>query len=122
MKILGSTKSTTRPEKGIVGVGGDSRIRCDRSKLDRSKLDGSEIDDGKIDGGEIDDEIGKKSQKLSKSKKTLGSNFFTPGAKLAFTELRQAFVKVLILHHFDLECHIWVKTDTSSYAIGKVFS
>ena len=35
-----------------------------------------------------------------------GTGFFTPKARLAFTQLRQMFVKAPILHHFNLESHI----------------
>ena len=52
----------------------------------------------------------------------VGSDFFTPGAKLAFTKLRQAFVKAPIFYHFDPKCHIWIETDASGYAIGGVLS
>ena len=48
------------------------------------------------------------------------SDFLIPGARLAFTKLRQAFVKALILHHFDLERHIQIETDVSDYGIGGV--
>ena len=51
-----------------------------------------------------------------------GTSFLTPKARLAFTQLRQAFVKSLILHHFDPESHIRIETDTSSYAIGGILS
>ena len=63
-----------------------------------------------------------KSKKSSMLKKTLRSNFSTSGARLAFTKLRQAFIKALIFYHFDSECHIRVETDVSGYAIGGVFS
>ena len=111
------TKSKTRPGEGEVGVGG-SRARRGGSKLhDRRRIDGNEVD-----GDEVgDDEIGTKVQKSSKSKKTeLG--FFTSGARKAFTKFRQAFIKALILYHFDPERHIRVETDASGYAIGRVFS
>ena len=85
-----STKSA-EPRKGGVGVGGDSKARGSRSKIDESGMD-----DVEVNGGEVEvDEVGKKVQKLSKSKnsskskKTVrSSNFFTSGAKLAFIELR----------------------------------
>ena len=48
--------------------------------------------------------------------------FLTLNAKKAFNHLRQAFIKAPILRHFDLECHIWIKTDVSGYAIGKMLS
>ena len=108
LKTSGSTESSTRPGKGKVGVGGDSR---------------AELDGSKVDGGEVgDDEVGKKVQNSSKSKKSVQSDFLTPGAKLAFAELRQVFVKAPILHHFDPERHIRIETDASGYAIGGVLS
>ena len=57
----------------------------------------------------------------SRPEKT-GMGFLIPKARLAFTQLRQAFVKVPILHHFNLESHIRIETDTSGYAIGGVLS
>ena len=130
LKTSGNTESLTRLGEGVVGVAGDSRARCNISKLDRSELNGDEVDGNKVDGGEIEvDEVGKKVQKtsksknLSKSKKAVGSSdFLTLRAKLAFTKLRQVFLKAPILHHFDSERHIWIKTDVSGYAIGGVLS
>ena len=82
------------------------------------------MDDVEVDGNEVEvEEVGKRVQNLSKLKKTIRSlDFFIPGAKLAFTELRQAFIKAPILYHFDPECHIRVETDASGYAIGEVLS
>ena len=59
---------------------------------------------------------------MSKSKKIIRSEFLTPGARLAFTQLRQAFIKAPILYQFDLERHIRIETNVSSYAISGVFS
>ena len=50
------------------------------------------------------------------------SNFLTPDTKKAFNYLRLAFIKALILRHFDLESHIRIETDASGYAIGEVLS
>ena len=101
------------PRKGGDGVDGGSRAGRGRSMMD----------DVEVDGGEVEvDEVGKKARNLSKSKKMVGSDFLTPGAKLAFTELRQAFLKAPILHHFDPERHIQIETDVSGYAIGGVLS
>ena len=123
LKTSGSTEPSTRPGEGVVGVGGDSRAG-------RDGIDGSGMDDVEVDGGEVEvDEVGKKGRKTSKSKnsskskKAVGpSDFLTPGAKLAFTKLRQAFLKAPILHHFDPERHIRIETDVSDYAIGRVLS
>ena len=122
LKSSRSTEPSTRPGEGVVGVSGDSRAG-------RGGIDGSGIDDVEVDGGEVEvDKFGKKGQKtskfkdLSKSQRTVGSDFLTPGAKLAFTELRQAFLKAPILHHFDPERHIWIETDASGYAIGGILS
>ena len=49
-------------------------------------------------------------------------NFLTPDAKKAFNYLQLAFIEALILRHFDLETHIRIETDASSYAIGGVLS
>ena len=60
---------------------------------------------------------------MPKSKKTVGFlEFFTLTARLAFTKLKQAFVKILIFHHFDLKYHIWIKINILGYAIGEVLS
>ena len=119
-----STESA-EPRKSGVMVGGDSRARRGRSEIDKNG-----IDNVKVDGGEVEvDEIGKKvqklsrSKKLSKSKKTVrSSDFLIPRAKLAFIKLRQVFFKAPILYHLDLERHIWIETDVSSYTIGGVLS
>ena len=114
LKTLGGTESKTRPGEGKVEVGG-SKAGRGRSKLD----DGSGINDVEVNGDEV--EVGEKSRNSSKSKK-MESGFLTSRARKAFTELRQAFVKAPILHHFDLERHIRVETDVSGYAIGGVLS
>ena len=49
-------------------------------------------------------------------------NILTLNAKKAFNYLRLVFIKAPILQHFDLESHIWIKPDTSSYAIDGVLS
>ena len=112
---------TAEPRKGGDGVGGDSGAGRDR-------IDGNGMDDVEVDGGEVEvDEVGKKGRKTSKSKKsskskTVGLDFLTPGAKLAFSELRQGFFKASILHHFDPKRHIRIETDASGYAIDRVLS
>ena len=50
------------------------------------------------------------------------STFLTPGAKEAFKQLKQAFIKAPILQHFDPECYIQIKTNVSGYAIDRVLS
>ena len=114
-----------KPKKSGVGVGGNSK-----AGRGQSKIDGSEMNNVEVDGSEVEvDEVGKKIQKLSKSKNSSKSkktvkflDFLTSGAKLAFTKLRQAFIKAPILQHFDLERHIRVETDALGYAIGRVLS
>ena len=76
-----------------------------------------------------------KSEKLIKSKKSLKCGnfpnfsskkawptFLIFDAKTTFSHLQLAFIKALILWHFDPECHIWIKTDVLGYAIGKILS
>ena len=58
-----SIKSAELKKHG-VGIGGDSRAGRGWSEIDRSGIDNIEVD-----GGEVEvDEVGKKVQKLSKSK------------------------------------------------------
>ena len=94
-----STKST-EPKKGVVGVDDSGRNRAElasKHEVDGDKVDGVKVDD------ELDDEVEKNqkmssSRKLSKFKKTVGSSdFLISGAKLAFTKLKQVFLKILIL-------------------------
>ena len=71
-----------------------------------------------------------KSKNLIKSKnhdfppnsrnKEARTGFLISKARILFTQLRQAFVKTLILHHFNSEYHIRIETDTSGYAIDGV--
>ena len=125
LKISESIESKTQLGEGGVGVGRDSG-----AGRGRSEIDGSGIDNVEVVGGEVEvDEVGKKVQKssksknLSKSKKTVrSSDFLTSGGKLAFTELRQAFFKAPIFHHFDLKHHIQIETNKSGYAISGVLS
>ena len=58
---------------------------------------------------------------ISRTEK-VGTGFFTLEARLAFIQLRQAFVEALIFHHFDPKSHIRIETDVSSYAISGVLS
>ena len=123
LKTSGSTESSTRARKSEFGVDGDSRAGRDRSKLDRSRIDNGEVEDDKVGDGEIRKKVQKlsKSKNLSKSKKTIGSDFLTPRARLAFTKLRQVFVKTPILHYIDLKHHNRIETDESNYAINRIF-
>ena len=67
----------------------------------------------------------KKSRKLTCMPNIVATgelNFLTPNAKKVFNLLQLAFIKVLILQHFDLESHIRIETNASSYAIGEILS
>ena len=115
LKILESIKSMTRPKEGVVGIGCNSRAGRDGNKLDGIRSDDNEFDN------KGNNELGKKGQNLSKSKK-MKSSFFISGARMAFTKLRQMFIKAPILHHFNLERHIRVEIDASDYAGSRVLS
>ena len=49
-------------------------------------------------------------------------NFLTPNAKKAFNHLQLVFIEAPILQHFNLKSHIWIETDASSFAIGRVLN
>ena len=124
LKTSKSTQSTTQLSESGVGINDSSKVGRDVSELDGSRIDGNKVDSGEV----RDDEVGKKVQKLSKSKnlskfkKMVGSDFFTLRAKLTFAKLRQAFVKALILHYFDPERHNQIEIDVLDYAIGEVLN
>ena len=110
LKTSRNTKSTIQLKKDRARVGSNSRAKCNG----KCKLDDSEVDDNEVDGIEIaDNEIGKKDQKMSKSKKlskfkkTIGFlDFFIFGTRLAFIKFRKVFVKAPIFYHFDPKRHI----------------
>ena len=86
-------------------------------------------DNDKVVGGGGDRNLSK--SKKSKNTKSgiqmrIGATgaltFLTPDAREAFNQLRQAFTEAPILRHFDPECHIWIKTNASSYAIDGILS
>lgn len=56
--------------------------------------------------------------KFKSIKPLFGSSFLTFKAKIAFTRLRQAITKALILQLFDPKYHIWIKTNAFGYAIS----
>ena len=90
------------------------------SKNSLSSLDVAEVDEvGVGGGGDCEDEtVGRSPSKNSNG----ATGYLTPDARRAFTQLRQAFTKAPILQHFDPECHIWIETDASGYAIGAMLS
>ena len=74
-----------------------------------------------VDSDGSGDEIVEKSPlHIKKTIEAIG--YLTSNAKVAFIQLKKGFTKASIFHHFDPECHIRIRTDTSGYAIGKVFS
>ena len=50
------------------------------------------------------------------------TGYLNPNANVAITLLKKAFTRALIFSHFNLKCHIEIKTDISDYAIGKVLN
>lgn len=89
--------------------GGSSSIRLDtlREKLTKSKNQ---------------DSISGQLAKLGKNNAIEEPKFLTFKVREAFNHLKLAFIKVLILQHFDLKCHFYFKTNASSYAIRKILS
>lgn len=59
---------------------------------------------------------------LSNIEATQTPIFLIFNAKKAFIQLKEAFIKGLILQDFDLECHIWIKMEALCYAISRVLS
>ena len=101
LKMIGSSDSPQGDDNDeVVGSGGDRNLSKSKSKKSKNANSG------------VQRRLGATGE----------PTFLTPDAKKAFTQLRQAFIKAPILRHFDLECHIRIETDASSYAIGGVLS
>ena len=86
-----------------------------------SSIDVAECDEvGIVNGGvDYEDETLNRSP-YKNLNRVIG--YLTPKARLAFTKLKKTFTKAPILQHFDLECHIQIETNTSSYAICGILS
>ena len=83
-------------------------------------MDVAEVDEVGVGGAsDCKHEIVKRSLSKNLNKAT---GYLIPNAEQAFIQLRQAFTKAPILRHFNVECHIRIKTDASGYAIGGVLS
>ena len=96
------------------------RITKSAENLSSSMAEDAEV--GSIaGGGDCKDKMVKRSPFTSKNLNGT-TGYLTPGAKQAFTQLRQGITKALILQHFDPKCHIRMETDVSGYAIGGVLS
>ena len=107
-------------------------------KETKSKTGGNSVVGNMVSGNEAINPIKRKNQaKITKYKILVKSKnhnflksrteeartgFLTPKARLAFIQLRQAFVKTPILHHFDLESHIRIETNASGYTINSILS
>ena len=101
---------------------------------------GDSVDSGSVEiakkSGKLKGQKTSKSRKSSKSGKNSSKNgnspnfgateseprFLTSEARSAFNRLWLAFTKAPILWYFDPECHIWIETDASGYAINGVLS
>ena len=74
-----------------------------------------------VGGGNCENGTVERSSLTSKNSNGI-TGYTTPKARLAFSQLRKAFTKALILQHFDPEYHIRIETDALGYAIDKVLS
>ena len=116
-----------------------TRSRANHKEI-KGKVGGKSVNGNNIVGGgeAINPIKGNNHSKMTKSKILVKSKnhhfpfksrikeakigFFTPKARLAFTQLRQIFVKASILYHFNAESYIRIKTNVLGYAIGGVTS
>ena len=89
-----------------------ARPTCTRANKNKFGTD----DSCSINSCKIDNQIANLSSSLKKIHSR--TDFFTPKASLAFTQLKNTFIKALILHHFDSKRHIQIETNASSYTIG----
>ena len=77
-------------------------------------------EDGIDSGGNYKDKTIKKSP-YSKNLNGI-MDYLTPNARQSFTQLKQTFIKALILQYFNLKCHIQIETDILIYVISRILS
>lgn len=77
-----------------------ARLVCTGTNENKLDTDG----DSGISGSRINDRIINLSSTTKKM--SFRADFFISEASLAFTRLRKAFIKALILYYFDLKYHI----------------
>ena len=119
LKTTGSTGSIANPEETKGGVGGDSVVDVVGGSEATNPTKGKNL--AKTTKSKI--LVKSKNHDFLKSRpEEVGTGFFTPKARLAFTQLRQAFVEALIIYHFDPKNHIRIESDVLSYAIGGILS
>ena len=132
-------KTTESPDEPAPSRNDDSRPASGRNdgdgEVDGFGVGGNGVEHAKKSGKSKSEKTSKSrnsaksGKKLSKSGNSTnfdatedGPKFLTPDARTAFNHLRLAFTEAPILWHFDPECHIWIETDASGYAIGGVLS
>ena len=64
----------------------------------------------------------KKSSGVDNKNLVSKADFLIPGAKIAFAQLKKAFIKTLILYYFEPDLYIWTKIDASRYTIKGILS
>ena len=108
--MLKTTGSSEQSAPRAFRAGNDEVVRGNGGKADETIMNSSK------------NKKSKKSTRVPNVGATEEPNFLTSNAKKAFNQLRLAFIKALILRHFDLKSHIQIETDVSGYAIGRVLS
>ena len=126
-KVLGTRVLVANEVRDNGGGDGSSdRLKHVKPKTERSKSQKLAKSQKSSKSGKSK---GKKSKKPSKGENLPNFNakdsrpsFLTPKARSAFNRLQLAFTKAPILQYFNPECHIWIKTDVSDFAIGGMLS
>lgn len=93
-------------------------------RVDDNKVVGSSsawTDSRRVGGSDVSRKT-TMSKNQTKSRHLEEPKFLTSRAREAFNYLRQVFIEVLILWHFDLEYHTRIETNISWYTIGGVLS
>ena len=121
LKTTGSTGSAANPKETESEIGGDSVVGDSMVGGDEATNPTKRKNQAKTTKSKI--LVKSKNHDFPKSRsEEAGTGFLIPKARLAFTQLRQAFVKAPILQHCDSKSHIRIDTDALSYAIGGVLS
>ena len=100
----------------------ESALKAFRASNNKIVGDGNRVDKTVMDSFKSKNEKFKKSTYMLNIRATGKPNFLIPNAKKTFNHLKLAFIKALILRHFNLKSHIRIKTNASGYTISRVLS
>ena len=106
----------------ITGLSDDLASKTFRVDSNKVVNSGDRADETVVNSSKSKKSKNEKSENSTHIGATRKPTFLTPIAMKVFNRLKQTFTEAPILRHFNSKCHIRIKTNASSYAIGGILS